>query len=63
MQRSAFSAMGCINAGIGIFYLRAEMQPSAADAREKCINVNEPLDRSSCHESYKLLLPLSNGFN
>ena len=38
-----FSAAGCVNAEIGSFYLPAEMQPSAADARQKCSNVNEPL--------------------
>ena len=42
MQRSAFSAMGCVNAEIAIFYILAEAQQAAADARGKRSNVNEP---------------------
>ena len=34
-----------------IFYLPSEMQPSATDARRKCSNVNEPLDRKWLHRS------------
>ena len=34
-----------------IFYLPSEMQPSATDARRKCSNVNEPLDRKRLHRS------------
>ena len=42
-QRSADSAVDCVNAEIGIFYLCGATQPSAADARGKRSNVNEPL--------------------